>query len=498
MSEVSLFIEDTAIKLLVTRGHKVDKWAKIPLEPGLVSEGLIVEEEQIADRIKELFKQQKIGTKTVIAGLSGLNSVYRLTSLPEMPENILSTAIRQEAARILPVPMDQVYLSYQAIPSEPEETRVFLSAFPKSNTDALLSTLRKAGIRASTLDLSPLALCRTVDAPEAVIIDAHAASLDIAILVDRVPQVIRSFSLPGDTESLAERLPTIVEELDRTTAFYNSGHKEKPLLPKTPVFVAGDLVMAPESWPLFSGNEESLVTELPSPVQAPEGFDASQFMTNIGLCLKNQPLEKEGNYSIINFNALPAEEKPKEGKVSAWKVLTPIGIVVGVGLLVWLWFQADEVRTENEALRDQVEIQQAAIPPEREEISALQEDIAAIGPQVEPLQARADILAHTYTDMSEERSQMNSDLRGIVNFMPEEAVNLRGIDHEGPWVTVNGTALEESYIFDYARNLRGSGRYSSVIITSISASYKEMIESGEVVEDLFYNFSFLLVSTNAE
>jgi len=497
MSEVSLFVEDTAIKLLHTKGRKVDKWAKIPLEPGLVSDGLIVEEEQIADRIKELFKQHKIGTKTVIAGLSGLNSVYRLTSLPEMPDNILSAAIKQEAARIIPVPIDQMYLSYQVLPSSPEEIQVFLTAFPRNSADALLRTLSKAGFRATSLDLSPLALCRTVDAPEAIVIDAHAASLDIAIMVDRVPQVIRSFSLPGETDSLADRLPTIVEELDRTTAFYNSGHKEKPLSPKTPVFVAGDLVMAPESWSLFSGTEDAPVTELPSPVQSPEGFDASQFMTNIGLSLKTQPLEKEGNYSIINFNALPAEEKPKK-EVSSGRVLAPIGIVVGVGLLVWLWFSVDDVRSENEALREQVDLQQELIPPEREEISALEEEITVIEPQVAPLQAQAGIFGNTFTEMSDGRAQIDGDLRGIANFMPDEDVNLTSISHEGPWVNINGTAQEESLIFEYARSLRGSGRYSSVIITSISANYEEVIENGEVAEEMVYHFSFLLVSTRAE
>ena len=42
MAEVNLFIEDSAVKLLVARGRRVEKWAKLPLEPGLVSDGLIL------------------------------------------------------------------------------------------------------------------------------------------------------------------------------------------------------------------------------------------------------------------------------------------------------------------------------------------------------------------------------------------------------------------------------------------------------------------------
>ena len=111
MAEVTLFIEDSAIKLLVARGWRVDKWAKLPLEPGLVSDGLILDEAQVAEKIRQLFKLQNEGARTVVAGLSGFNSVYRLISLPELPSDILHEAIEQEASRVVPVPMDQVYLS---------------------------------------------------------------------------------------------------------------------------------------------------------------------------------------------------------------------------------------------------------------------------------------------------------------------------------------------------------------------------------------------------
>ena len=495
MSEVSLFIEDAAIKLLVTRSRRVEKWAKLPLEPGLVSDGLILDEAQVAEKLKELFKQQKVATRTVTAGLSGLNSIYRLISLPELPAAILPEAVEQEASRIVPVSIDQLYLSYQTIPAPAGETGIFLAAFPRNTADALLRTLSKAGIKASTMDMAPLALCRTVDAPEAIVIDARSAGLDIAILVDRVPQVIRSFSLPGETESMVERLPAIVEELERTVAFYNSGHPGKPLPPATPVFVSGDLAAVPESWPLLSGTQDASVSELPSPMQAPEGFDASQFMVNIGLSLKKLSLEKEGSFSLVNFNTLPEAEKPRG--ISLARILTPIGIVIGVGLLFWLWLQVQDIRTENEALRSQVEINQALIPPQRDAVTALSEEIAALEPQIAPLEATADIFAATFTGLGENRSQINGDLSGIVHLMPAD-VDLTAISHTGPRVTVNGTAPEEADIFQYARNLRSSGRYSRVIISSISAVYKQILEDEEVEEIMVYDFTFLLISTAAE
>ncbi|MDD4985998.1 MAG: pilus assembly protein PilM [Dehalococcoidales bacterium] len=493
MAEVSLFIEDTAIKVMATKGRRVEKWGSIPLEPGMVSDGLILDEAQVAEKIKELFKQQKIGSKKVTAGLSSLNSIYRLTSLPELPAAILPEAVEQEASRIVPAPLEQFYLSYQTIPAPAGETGVFLAAFPRNTADALFKTLRRAGIKATTMDLAPLALCRTVDAPEAIIIDARSTGLDIAILVNRVPRVIRSFSLPGEAESLAERMQTITEELERTIAFYNSGHQDKPLPPATPVFVSGDLAEAPDSWPLLAGTEDAPVAKLLSPMQAPEDFDASQFMVNIGLSLKNLPLEKEGNFSIVNFNALPESEKPQG--ISLARILTPVGIVIGIGLVFWLWLQVQNIRSENEALRSQVNVNQSLITQQREEIATLNEDLAAIEPQVAPLEARAGIFSGTFAELGENRSRINRDLSGVVGLMPED-VDLTSISHNGPQITVTGTAPEKE-ILEYAKNLRSSGRYAEVNISSLD--YKLILEDWEDLEtEVVYNFVLLLTSTAVE
>ena len=56
----TLFIEDTAIRLLVGRGKQVEKWASLPLEPGLVKHGLIQDNVRVAEKIKELFRLTKV------------------------------------------------------------------------------------------------------------------------------------------------------------------------------------------------------------------------------------------------------------------------------------------------------------------------------------------------------------------------------------------------------------------------------------------------------
>ena len=43
---VTLYIRDTSISLLVMRGNQVKKWANLPLDPGLIQEGVVIDEEQ--------------------------------------------------------------------------------------------------------------------------------------------------------------------------------------------------------------------------------------------------------------------------------------------------------------------------------------------------------------------------------------------------------------------------------------------------------------------
>ena len=104
-TQVSLYIEDTEIKLLVTKGKQVDKWASLLLEPGLVNDGIILDEEQVAEKIKELFHLQKVKQKKVIAALSGLNSIFRIISLPELPKKLVPEAVMNEANRVIPHPI---------------------------------------------------------------------------------------------------------------------------------------------------------------------------------------------------------------------------------------------------------------------------------------------------------------------------------------------------------------------------------------------------------
>jgi type IV pilus assembly protein PilM len=462
----TLFIRDTSVNLLVMNGRQIKKWASLPLEPGLVNQGLIVDEAQVADKVKQLFKETKTTANKVITALSGHDSLYRIITLPELPDAILPEAVKREARRAIPTPLEEVYFSYQRLPSPTRgESHIFLVTYPRNLVDALVRTLHQAGVRPYIMDLATLALCRIPNEPQAIIVNARLEHLDVMVIADRLPQVIRRLSLPGEAESLEERLPLIAEEFKRTVAFYNSSHMEKPLDATVPVFVCGDLAETQEVWPSVVSGAGYPVSPLPSPVELPEGFKPNEFLVNIGLALKELLTEKEGaNFSIVNFNALPQVYVPPGFSIA--RVLVPVGIVVGIGLIIVGVIFVQYNRAHTETLRSQLALAQSSVIQK-------QNSVAILDTQVGSLEATASELDSRSTTMERERAVFYDDLTQIVTLAANK-VTLGNINYGGGGaVTVNGKASNTDNIFSYARDLRASGRFSEVWISSISGGEGE-------------------------
>lgn len=460
----TLFIRDTGISLLVMKGSQVEKWATLPLDPGLVNQGLIADEAQVAEKIEQVFKETKAKKKKVITALSGHDSLYRIIALPELPDAVLPEAIRREARRAIPTPLEEVYFSYQRLPSSKGETRIFLVTFPRNLVDALVRTLRQAGVKPYVMDLAPLALSRIPNEPRAIIVNARLDHVDVIVLADRLPQVIRRVSLPTETESPEERLPFIAEEFNRTVAFYNSSHTDRPLDPTVPVFVCGDLAEAPDTWKSVVGGAGYSVSALASPVQAPQGFKPNDFMVNIGLALRELSDEKEGaNFSLVNFNALPEAYVP--ARFSAVRVLIPVVTVVGIGLVVLAVILVLTSRAQIGALSSQVQATETSVVQ-------LQTETATLRNQANAARAVAGELNNRITALEQEREGLYLDLREISDLAKTNSALVLGkVIHGGSSITVTGTATNVDVIYRYADALRDSPRFSRVWVGKVSGAF---------------------------
>jgi len=479
----TLYIEDAAIKVLVNNGKKVEKWASAPLEAGLVIDGLIQDETKVSEEIKSLFSREKIPTGRVIAAMSGLKSIFRIISLPAVPKNILDEAIKNEANRVIPTPMDQNYLSYQVLPSAQGEVKVFIVAHPKNTTDSVIKTINKAGLRLEVLDIAPLALCRCANLEKVIIVSNWLDNVDIAVIIGRIPEVIRSLSLPVESQSVAERISTIAEELNRTITFYNSSHAESPLDESVPVLVSGELANEQDSWSSLLDELSNQISSLPSPFIAGEGFDPSVYIVNMGMALRALPSGTEHQNSLININAMPGFYKPKGTSLAS--ILVPTVIVLLVGGLVWGWFYIDDMKQKNNVLEPQVQEQEATLIQKRAELSALNSQIAETQKSLDATDPVVTALNDMLWDMYQGREAITGDYKAIYN-LHSSNIALSTIDFNGESITVTGYGLTKTAVLEYAGILRGSNRWLDVVVISMD---KIPTEDPNMP---IYSFNFLL------
>jgi len=491
---MALLFEDTGIKLLVATGRKVGQWANTPLEPGLVVGGVIVDEAKVADKVREIFntiQHSKVsdfvsGKGKVTVGLSGRDSLYRILSFPVLEKSMLAEAVRREAGRVLPVPLDQLYLAYQRIPGNDKEMRIFLAAFPKSTADALLRTLRLAGEVPRVLDLAPLALCLAVNEPRSIIVDAMIDNLNIMIMADRVPQVIRSLSLHGEGKTISENMPTIIEEFSRTVAFYNSGHPQALLDADVPVFVSGDLATAPDMWLALVGNLNYKVSVLPQVMQYPDNFPVNDFVVNLGLATKALSLEKEhGNYSLVNLNALPESALPQP--LNPYRIIIPIVTVAGIAGVLLMWNAYQSAKKNTATVQSQLTAKQTLITGNTKDIAAITEQNRLVKAQIQPIIDSANIFTIKLQDITAARSLTDSELNRIIELKPP-TVDVSAVTCNANAMTVAGSAATQIDVLAYAQALRDKGGFK-VIVSTIS--YTAIVkDTGEKIAS--YSFSFLM------
>jgi Tfp pilus assembly protein PilN len=249
------------------------------------------------------------------------------------------------------------------------------------------------------------------------------------------------------------------------------------------MLVCGDLAQTPKNWKALKGKSPHPVSVMPSPVESPEGFDANEFMVNIGLGLKELLPEKGlNNLSLVNINTLPEVHRPKAVRLPS--IIAPIAIIVGLGIVVYLGISVVNKSDQVSVLNSELIPLETLVAAENQKITALEEEIALLTPQIAGMEATAAIFDSTFNSLSEARIKVNGDMSQIVDLLPSD-LNLTAVNHIGDMVTVTGLSPDESSILSYARALRSDGRFSTVVISAVEAEE----DDGEITG---FNFELLL------
>ncbi|MFZ5644796.1 MAG: type IV pilus assembly protein PilM [Bacillota bacterium] len=192
---------------------------RVPLPPGAVSEGMVLQPGAVAGALEKLWSQAGIVSREVILGVFNQAVLVRIANFPAVPADKVVQMVRYQAQEHIPVPLSTVVLDHAVIgkaPGESENTlEVLLVAARRDMLQSFLSTLEAARMKALDIDVSPLALIRNLP-PQAA--RGTVAVLDIALglsnflIVSRnAPRLVRL--LPTGVQKAAEQLGCTADDL---------------------------------------------------------------------------------------------------------------------------------------------------------------------------------------------------------------------------------------------------------------------------------------------
>ncbi len=449
---ITLLIQDNFIRLTQLQGKQIVKAVSVPLSPGLVQNGVIVNKTDVSRYIRELLTAHGIADKQVTSGISGIHSIYRTVSLPRLNKKLLDEAAQRELERNMPVSLAELHTSWQAIDVGDRETVLCLVGLPKNTVDAMLDTLKMAELQCMGLDSIPLALARLADENDAIVIDIQSNSFDIVVMANGIPELLRSLTFPAVEMTAKEKVTFVQEELERTIKFYNSSHKEDPFSHQSAAFISGELHES------LAELLEYRVKPLPDWVSADIAYDRNDYAANLGLALKTI---KESKVPVrVNIDARPQVLLPKPRSRTA--TLSWVFAGAAVVLLVILALGARGKIVETAALESKVAVVETQLrgrQPANNMLKLFQSEVDAIA-------AAKKTYDNSLIVFKSQHIEVNGDL-GKITSLTTGNMNVASISYGEANIFVHGNALDKATILDYSRELRNTGRFDNVLITDM-------------------------------
>lgn len=186
------------------KGRMLKRFGMIDLTPGLIEDGTINEPEEVAEKIKELFKTYNIHEKNVAVSIGGYSVIVKKINVQTMAEDQLQETIHYEAEQYIPFDISDVNIDFQILgPNEnnPNQMNVFLVAAKKEVVNDYINLVNLAGLNPCIIDVEAFALQNVfevnyeVKEENVALIDIGASKTSLNILKGNNSVFMRDVSL---------------------------------------------------------------------------------------------------------------------------------------------------------------------------------------------------------------------------------------------------------------------------------------------------------------
>ena len=444
---VSLEIEVGVVRVMETTGRKVTKWASLSFEPTMTDRRVISDHQALSTTIRQVMTSSGIVGRGVVASVSGLYSVNRTLILPNQSGPVTRETVVEALKVAMPLPVDEMYLAWQTIASGEEGNHVLAVGVPRDVIDAGMRALKAAGVSPRLLDFKGMALARAVNRERALILNIEPSSLDIVIVANGVPEVMRALPWQREDFTPEDMVEHLALSLELTVGFYNSQHHGMPLEPDIPLFITGqmsaDLTLVAR---LHARTGYPSVPFEPL-LECPPHLPVSQYAVNIGLALRRAvpPEKNEAGSHIVGMNLLPHAYKP--WRPTTRQIYLSCSVVAAIGLLFPLFNLTSGAMSKTAVLKARSDILNNKLKERQLEINSRT-----------PLQKAIDEY-HAIVDMG---GGVVEDLEVINAEALRLGVKLASVIHQGSSIMVNCQADDSATFDKYLAALEASGRFSPI------------------------------------
>lgn len=208
--------------------------------------------------IRQVLKDAHTTTNKVVTALPSFTVFSSIISLPLMTRKELNAAVRWEAKKFVPLPIDDLVLDWKLIreaktetPTDqaPKNLRVLITAAPKALVKRYVDIMREAGLQLINLETEALAVARSLvgaDPAPAMIVDIGETATDIAVMIEGIPLINRSIDVGGATitKSIAQSLNVDAERAEQFKRDFgiSAGQQSASQVPKTIEFVVSSII----------------------------------------------------------------------------------------------------------------------------------------------------------------------------------------------------------------------------------------------------------------
>ncbi len=188
-ASVSLDFGAAFVKVLKGNKDRIENFGLISNPIGKATPDSEAEAISLATALKGLFTEKKLEVAKARIVLSESSVYSRIISMPVLSSAELANAIKWEAEQYIPVPLEEVQLSWEIVNRPDRKTgnekmTVLLIAAPNQTIQGLMSVLSKLVIEPEVIESEMVATTRTLNLSDKVVtilltLGASAASISI-------------------------------------------------------------------------------------------------------------------------------------------------------------------------------------------------------------------------------------------------------------------------------------------------------------------------------